>query len=237
MSTTILNICTNFIQRLVPQDCLLCGAYSGRAKLCVACHAALPYHTAANCPACAMPTLDAQLCGQCLKHPPPFIRTEAAFTYQFPLDRLVLALKYGHQLAIVSLLADALCVRVAEHALPDLLVPMPLHPNRLRQRGFNQAHEIARRMAQQLRLPVLENAATRMIDTAPQASLPLKQRRKNLHGAFACDSRVAGKRVAIVDDVMTSGSTLAALADALLKAGAAEVQCWVVARAVMQSHF
>ena len=184
-----------------------------------------------------MPALDGQLCGQCLKHPPPFNRTEAAFTYQFPLDRLVLALKYGHQLAIVSLLADALCVRVAEHALPDLLVPMPLHPNRLRERGFNQAHEIARRMAQRLRLPVLQNAATRVIDTAPQASLPLKQRRKNLRGAFACDSCVAGKRVAIVDDVMTSGSTLAALADALLKAGAVEVQCWVVARAVMQRHF
>jgi predicted amidophosphoribosyltransferase len=73
-----------------------------------------------------------------------------------------------------------------------------------------------------------------VIDTAPQASLPLKQRHKNLRGAFACDSRVAGKRVAIVDDVMTSGSTLAALAEALLKAGATEVQCWVVARAVMQ---
>ena len=233
----MLNICTNFMQRLLPQDCLLCGAYSGRAKLCPDCRADLPYHTAAGCPACAMPALDGHLCGQCLKHPPPFSRTEAAFTYAFPLDRLVLALKYGHQLAVVSLLADALCARVAGHALPDLLIPMPLHPNRLRERGFNQAHEIARHMAQQLCLPVWPNAATRVIDTAPQASLPLKQRRKNLRGAFACDTRVAGKRVAIIDDVMTSGSTLEALTEVLLKAGAVEVQCWVVARAVMQHNF
>jgi ComF family protein len=234
LTSTVLNICTNFIQHLLPQDCLLCGAYSGRAKLCKACHTDLPYHAASVCPTCAMPTPDHQLCGQCLKHPPPFSRTEAAFTYQFPLDRLVLALKYGHQLGVVSLLADALCARVTEQPLPDLLVPMPLHPNRLRQRGFNQAHEIARHMTRQLGVPLLTNAATRIIDTAPQASLPLKLRRKNLRDAFVCDRRVAGKRVAIVDDVMTSGSTLAALTEALLKAGAVEVQCWVVARAVQQ---
>ena len=233
MTRTALNICTNFIQRLLPQDCLLCGAYSGRAKLCKACYTDLPYHAASVCPACAIPTPDHQLCGQCLKQPPPFSRTEAAFTYQFPLDRLVLALKYGHQLGVVSLLADALCARVTEQPLPDLLVPMPLHPNRLRQRGFNQAHEIARHMTRQLGVPLLTNAATRIIDTAPQASLPLKLRRKNLRDAFVCTSHVAGKRVAIVDDVMTSGSTLAALTEALLKAGALEVQCWVVARAVM----
>jgi predicted amidophosphoribosyltransferase len=89
-------------------------------------------------------------------------------------------------------------------------------------------------MTRQLGVPLLTNAATRIIDTAPQASLPLKLRRKNLRDAFVCDRRVAGKRVAIVDDVMTSGSTLAALTEALLKAGAVEVQCWVVARAVQQ---
>lgn len=109
---------------------------------------------------------------------------------------------------------------------------MPLHRNRLRQRGFNQAQEIAREIARNLRLPILSHAAARIIDTPPQASLSLKARRNNLRGAFVCDAGVRGKRVAIVDDVMTSGSTLDALAEALLHAGVLEVQCWVAARAV-----
>lgn len=186
---------------------------------------------------CALPTPHGAICGHCLKRPPHFGSTRAAYTYAFPLDRLVQSLKYGHNLAVVSLLADELAAQAAKHPLPDVLIPMPLHPNRLRQRGFNQAHEIAQRIARILRLPVLPHATMRVIDTAPQASLPLKQRRNNLRGAFACEHNLQGKHVAIVDDVMTSGSTLDALAEALLKAGALEVQCWVVARAVMQRNF
>lgn len=217
---------------LLPQDCLLCGTFSARAKLCADCAAALPYHPQASCPVCALPTLDGAICGHCLKRPPHFASTRAAFTYAFPLDRLVQSLKYGHNLAVVSLLADTLATPAAGHSLPDALIPMPLHPNRLRERGFNQAQEIAQRIARTLRLPLLAHAATRVIDTAPQASLPLKARRKNLRGAFACDHSVHGKRVAIVDDVMTSGSTLDALGEVLLRAGALEVQCWVAARAL-----
>ena len=225
------------MRSILPQDCLLCGAFSGRAKICAGCAADLPCHPQACCPVCALPTLHGAICGHCLKRPPHFGSTRAAYTYAFPLDRLVQSLKYGHNLAVVSLLADTLATQAAKHPLPDALIPMPLHPNRLRQRGFNQAHEIAQRIARILRLPVLPQAAARVIDTAPQASLPLKQRRNNLRGAFACDHNLQGKRVAIVDDVMTSGSTLDALAEALLKAGALEVQCWVVARAVMQRNF
>jgi ComF family protein len=227
-----LNICTNFIQRLLPQDCLLCGAFSGRTKLCKNCADNLPYHPQASCPVCALPTLDSQVCGYCLKHAPHFTVTCAAFTYAFPLDRLVQSLKYSHNFALVSVLANALTVRAASLPLPDALIPMPLHPNRLRQRGFNQAHEIAQHIAGNLHLPVWPHAVTRILDTPPQASLPLKERRKNLRGAFACDNSIQGKRLAIVDDVMTSGSTLDALSEILLKGGAAEVQCWVVARAL-----
>ena len=220
------------MQTLLPQDCLLCGAFSGRAKLCAGCAADLPYHNQACCPVCALPTLHGERCGYCLKRAPHFAHTWVAFTYAFPLDRLVQSLKYGHNLAVVSLLADTLTMQTSSHLLPDVLIPMPLHPNRLRQRGFNQAHEIARHVARNLHLPVLPHAATRVIDTPPQASLPLKERRKNLRGAFACDRSIQGQRVAIVDDVMTSGSTLDALAETLLKAGALEVQCWVIARAL-----
>jgi len=219
---------------LLPQDCLLCGAFSGRAKLCAKCAGDLPHHPLACCPVCALPTLHGAVCGHCLKRAPHFGSIRAAFTYAFPLDRLVQSLKYGHNLAVVSLLADALTTQAAGHPLPDALIPMPLHPNRLRQRGFNQAHEIAQRIARNLCLPVLPHAATRVIDTPPQASLPLQERRKNLRGAFACDRSIQGQRVAIVDDVMTSGSTLDALAETLLKAGALDVQCWVVARALQR---
>lgn len=222
------------MQSLLPQDCLLCGTFAGRAKLCTACAAELPHHPEVCCRICALPTLDGAVCGHCLKHAPHFSRTVAAYTYAFPLDRLVQSLKYSHKFAVVSLLADTLAAQAAHHPLPDALIPMPLHPNRLRQRGFNQAQEIARHLARQLALPLLPYAATRMLDTAPQASLPLRERRKNLRGAFACDGSVAGRRVAIVDDVMTSGSTLDALAAALLKAGAVEVHCWVVARTVVK---
>ncbi|WP_413438388.1 double zinc ribbon domain-containing protein [Sulfuriferula sp. GW1] len=220
------------MQTLLPQDCLLCGAFSGRAKLCAGCAADLPYHNQACCPVCALPTLDGKVCGHCLKRAPHFAHTWAAFTYAFPLDRLVQSLKYSHNFAVVSLLADSLAMQVKGKPLPDALIPMPLHPNRLRQRGFNQAHEIARHVAHNLHLPVLPHAASRVIDTPPQTSLPLKERRKNLRGAFACDPSIRGKRVAIVDDVMTSGSTLDTLAETLLKAGALEVQCWVIARAL-----
>ena len=219
---------------LLPQDCLLCGAFSGRAKLCAKCAADLPHHPLTCCPVCALPTLHGAVCGHCLKRAPHFASIRAAFTYAFPLDRLVQSLKYGQNLAVVSLLADTLTTQTAGHPLPDALIPMPLHPNRLRQRGFNQAHEIAQRIARNLCLPVLPHVATRVIDTPSQASLPLQERRKNLRGAFACDSSIQGRRVAIVDDVMTSGSTLDALAETLLKAGALEVQCWVVARALQR---
>lgn len=216
----------------MPQDCLLCGAFSGHSKLCLKCADELPWHPQSCCPVCALPTLDAQVCGHCLQRAPHFAGTCTAFTYAFPLDRLVQSLKYSHNFAIVSVLADALASRATSLPLPNALIPMPLHANRLRQRGFNQAYEIARHIAGNLHLPVWPHAATRILDTPPQTSLPLKERRKNLRGAFACDSRIRGKHLAIVDDVMTSGSTLDALAETLLKGGAAEVQCWVVARAL-----
>jgi ComF family protein len=119
--------------------------------------------------------------------------------------------------------------------LPDLLLPMPLHPARLKERGFNQALELARILAPQCRLPLDRDACRRIRDTPPQATLPLKARRKNLRGAFnASTEQVCSKRIGIVDDVMTSGSSLNELAATLKKAGAVEVECWVMARALQR---
>ena len=147
---------------------------------------------------------------------------------------LIQALKYGQRLEVNSALAQLWLERALPSPLPDLLVPMPLHPTRLKERGFNQALELARILAPPCKLLLARDACQRIRATPPQASLPLKDRRKNLRGAFAARAdEVAGKRIAIVDDVMTSGSSLNELAATLKQAGAVEVECWVMARALL----
>lgn len=220
------------LRQLLPaQPCLLCGAPSRHGIWCPACDAALPALDAApSCPRCALPTPDGSLCGRCLKRPPAFDRTVAAFAYAFPLDKLVQALKYGEQLALAKALAERLAARIAHR--PDLVLPMPLHPARLRARGYNQSLELARHLAGRLELPLLADGAQRIRDTTPQSSLPWKARKRNVRNAFACGASLHGLHVAIVDDVMTSGATLDELARTLRRAGAQEISVWVVARTV-----
>ncbi len=223
-----LNICVK-IRRLLPeQPCLLCGTPAQAAAWCAACDSALPYLHSAHCPVCALPTWDGAICGHCLRHPPHFKRTVAAYAYAFPLDKLVLAFKYGEKLHLANSLGDRLaqCVVVR----PDCLVAMPLHPARLRERGFNQSLQLARRIGQQLDLPVLPFACQRVRNTPSQSTLPWKERSKNMRKAFSCSADVAGKHIAVVDDVMTTGATLNELSLVLLNAGASEVSVWVVAR-------
>jgi ComF family protein len=140
----------------------------------------------------------------------------------------VLALKYGEKLHLAKQMGDRLAQRVSVR--PDCLVAMPLHPKRLRERGFNQSLQLARHIAQRLDLPLLATACQRVRNTPSQSTLPWKERGKNMRKAFSCSAEVAGKHVAVVDDVMTTGATLNELALALLNAGASEVSVWVVAR-------
>jgi ComF family protein len=217
------------IQRLLPaQPCVLCGGPSESGCWCAACDAALPYLNAAHCPVCALPTPEGNVCGQCLTSSPHFARTVAAFAYAFPVDRLVQALKFRERLILARHLADTLVQRV--EVRPDYIAPMPLHPAKLRERGFNQSLELARRVASMLGVPLLVHACQRVRDTPPQSTLNWKERDKNVRKAFACTQDLSGKHVAIVDDVMTSGASLNELALALRRAGAREVSAWVVAR-------
>lgn len=179
---------------------------------------------------CALPTVAGSICGACLKHPPAFKRTLAAFGYVFPIDALIHAYKYGGNLTLLGLLAEPLAARAMEHALPDLIIPMPLHPARLQERGFNQAREIAAALSRRLAVPLAAQACRRIRDTPPQAALKLKERAANLRGAFVCDLPLHGKRVVLIDDVMTSGASLDALAQAVRRQGAGGVETWVVAR-------
>jgi ComF family protein len=230
LSHHLLNIGTKFTRLLPGQPCLLCGAHSLVGLCCAACDAELPRLTEAHCPICALPTLGGSVCGECLKHPLQFDRTVAAFSYNFPLDKLIQALKYRDHLILVNYLADALSEYITARA--DFIVALPLHPVRLRERGFNQSLLLARRVSYRTGIPLLPDFCERVRNTPPQSSLPWKERDKNMRLAFFCkpDADVSGKHVAVVDDVMTTGASIGELARALKQAGAREVSAWVVAR-------
>lgn len=185
---------------------------------------------AAVCPQCAMPSPGGEICGACLKHPPAFGRTLAVYAYAFPLDVLIQQCKYAGAIHLTGFFADQLTLCLAAETKLDYLLPMPLHPARLADRGFNQAAEIARRLSAHLGIPWLPEACQRVRNTPSQAGLDLKTRQRNLRGAFACDVDLSGKRVALIDDVITSGSSLNELTRVVRKAGAVEIQAWVVAR-------
>jgi ComF family protein len=213
------------------QDCPLCGSESGVELLCPACAEdlpALPEH----CPRCALPAPGGSVCGGCLAAPPHFDATTALWLYEFPCDRLVQALKYRAWLPLAAFFAGRLASRLPSAA--GLLMPMPLHRNRLAERGFNQALQIARGLAKRSGLALEARAARRIRDTTPQTGLPYEEREKNVRGAFACGLDLSGKRVAVVDDVMTTGATLNELARVLKLAGATRVENLVIARSVLR---
>jgi ComF family protein len=227
-----IDICLNFARRIGSQPCLLCSAGSRSGLLCPGCLADLPILPAPRCPQCALPTPHGETCGACLKQPPAFTKSESVYRYAHPLDSLVHALKYRGELAVARFFAEQLAERIGDTPRPDLMIPMPLHANRLRERGFNQAALIAVHLGRLLNLTILNNACRRIRDTPPQVELPLTARRKNLRAAFACDIDLAGRRVALVDDVMTTGASLDELAREVRRAGAAEIHAWTLARAV-----
>ena len=197
---------------------------------CAACDAAMPYLDAPHCPVCALPTPTGEVCGSCLKQPPLFEQTTAVFGYTFPVDKLIQGMKYGEQLASAHAFAEKLAQRTDKNDLPDYVIAMPLHPAKLRDRGFNQSVLIAATIARELKLRLLLSACRRVRDTPPQSALPWKERKKNMRDAFCCDADLTGKSVALVDDVLTTGASLNALAEALLKRGAGKISAWVIAR-------
>jgi len=213
MLAALLNSCARSAHAWAGQDCLLCGEESGRELLCAACIAELPA-LPESCPRCALPSPAAAVCGSCLNHPPHFDAT----------------LKYRARLALAGFFARNLASRPIPEV--DLIVPMPLHPKRLAERGFNQALEIARGFARHLGRPIEPRGVLRVKDTPPQTELPYEERAKNVRGAFLCKLDLSGASVAVLDDVMTTGATLNELARALKRAGATRVENFVIARTV-----
>ena len=218
-------------EALLPARCLVCGERGASTQdLCVHCRAALPWNRSA-CTLCALPlTGGMPACGACLQRPPPFGASRAVFRYAFPLDRLLPRFKFHGDLAAGRLLVQLMAEHLADAPRPLALVPVPLHPARLRQRGYDQALELARPLAHRLDLPLCADRLRRRRATAAQTRLDARARHRNVRDAFEMAGPIPA-HVALVDDVMTTGATLAECARVLGQAGVARVDVWVVARA------
>lgn len=217
-----------------PTLCVLCGSTGqpGR-ELCRDCERDLPIIDI-SCRQCGAPLPVPGLCGRCQHHPPAFAQTVAVFHYLPPLDDLVKRIKFKGDLHLARLLGELMAERLdaSNTLLPDVIMPVPLHARRLRERGFNQALELARPIAKRLSLPLSWRQVIRIRATDPQSDLPAKLRSKNVKGAFALSSAFRARHVAIMDDVMTTGHTVNELALLLRRNGATYISVWVCARAV-----
>jgi ComF family protein len=219
-------------RRAWPAHCLACGGRgAGGRDLCAACHCGLPWLRSA-CPRCALPLpTPGSVCGECLRDPPPLDAIHAAFLYAPPLDRLLPRFKFHGDLAAGRLLAALMCETAPSMPNDAVIVPIPLHRKRLRQRGYDQALELAKPLAAACGFPLRDDLLHRARATAAQSRLHADQRKRNLRNAFEVDSELAlPSCVVLVDDVMTTGATLHAAAKALRKAGVARVEAWVCAR-------
>lgn len=231
----MLNNRLNFKQTLLPQQCLLCGSTANETGLCSPCWDDLPFSPDHVCPVCAADSPTQEVCGACLKDTPAFDHTVAAMRYQFPVGAMMQRFKYGGHLTTGKLLGLILASKLNQHSLPDIMTAMPLHLERLRERGYNQALEIAKEIASYHPVKLSPQLCQRTRATPQQAGLSQEDRKKNLRGAFQCDADLTGLHIAIVDDVLTSGASLHELAKTLKKAGATRVTCWVVARTIKYS--
>jgi len=221
------------LDELLPSTCTLCGGKS-RDALCATCSNNYSDRHTARCTCCAirLPELSHSLqCGNCLARPPAFDLTFAASDYAPPIDQLLQALKFHAKLPLAKAFGRLLSeLPVPPHA--DLIIAVPLSLERLAERGFNQSLEIARTLAHHWKLPLATNVCLRVKHTQTQASLPMHQRRVNMRNVFAIQNSplIIGKRILLVDDVMTTGHTLNELAHCLKRHGASHVTNFVVAR-------
>ena len=223
---------------LLPASCVLCSrAGVGGRDLCSGCAAELPYMKS-SCVRCAIPLPQLGTCGRCQQSAPSFDSAYATFSYQPPIAQLIQGLKFNGRLYNARLLGELMVENLSSQRveLPDVLVPVPLHAARLRERGFNQALELARPIAKNLAVPLVAGCCRRVRSTSAQTGLDAKARRRNLRDAFELVRHVNGTHVAIVDDVMTTGSTVEVLASTLKQAGVKRVDVWLCARAALRGQ-
>ena len=224
-----------FETSLLPSLCAVCHAW-GAQRVCVDCIARFAPHVA-RCPGCALEVpVGTGRCGTCLTDPPPFAASVAAVDYSHPWDGLIARFKFHAALDLAPALSARLLAAIqrGQAPQPSLLLPVPLSPQRLRERGYNQAWELAQQLGRALHCSADARLLLRVKDGPHQLAFPREQRAANVRGAFAVEpmrfSELRGRSVALVDDVMTSGATATEATRVLLQAGAASVQVWVVGR-------
>jgi ComF family protein len=226
---------------VLPNLCALCGNLSHKT-LCAGCDEAYWNESRLRCTVCAVPLPATRRaahpryrCADCIAEPPPFDATFALADYRAPLDTLAVGLKFRARLMLGREFAQRLA-RLARDAWqdqsdwPDVIAPVPLAGQRLKERGYNQAWQIARPLARALQVRSDATLLRRLIHTAPQSRLDLDARRLNVGRAFMAAQAVRGLHVGVVDDVMTTGATLEALARTLKAAGARRVTNFVALR-------
>jgi ComF family protein len=219
-----------------PPSCLLCGsAGAAEIDLCGACAADLLRNDPA-CAVCAEPLAanggGKLVCGECLRDPPAFSSSFVPYRYAYPLDHLVRGLKFRNELACGRVLGELFsqCLLAHGGSLPEAIVPVPLASRRYRERGYNQASELALAIRRVTGVAVRSGVVIRQRETAEQAGLNRKARRRNVRSAFTAVAPVHARSVAILDDVVTTGSTVRELATVLLEAGAEQIAVWAIAR-------
>lgn len=215
----------NLFRQIFPLRCAYCGAAG--VEVCADCRNDLPWNRLA-CPGCARPQSHDARCGRCADQPPPYDAAWTAFVLGTPVQQGIHGLKYRGRLIEAARLGRLIAPQLPSR--PDLIIAVPLHRWRLMRRGYNQAGELARELGRLSGIPADPRAARRLRATPDQIGLSAAERRRNLKGAFLIERDLAGLRVAVLDDVMTTGATLAELARACRAAGAVRVEAWALAR-------
>lgn len=234
----IRNQLTGLYSKLLTTPCLLCGKHHHDRYLCIDCESSLPkIHS--PCPRCALPSQENSLCGQCLKQAPYRDQTTCVYIYRDHLARLITGFKFHNQLFLSRFFAQQLAKQrlLTQQKLPQLLLPIPLHTRRLRQRGYNQANELVKELSQLLSIPFDNQSLTRTKDTSPQTSLSFSQRKKNLKQAFAVKNNGLPHHIALIDDVLTTGHTAETAIKVLKSTGVKTVELWTIARTIRHDSF
>ena len=212
---------------LLPKLCLLCQRYAEN-YFCSQCRLELP-QLKPGCYVCG--NEGPSLCGRCLASPPYFDRTTAAIKYADPITNLITQFKFNEKLNYLTGLSHLLLEKIKSRPqLPELLIPVPLHKNRIKHRGFNQALLLAKKIGKELNIPVDYSSIKRIKNTTPQSQLPAKQRDKNIRGAFAATQLIPAKHIALVDDVITTGNTVNELARTIKQQQDCYIEVWALAR-------
>ncbi|MEE9303752.1 MAG: ComF family protein [Thiotrichaceae bacterium] len=217
--------------------CILCHANTQQALcLCTNCLNDLP--SIKNCCSQCGNTLPAEvadLCGSCQANPPPIDKTFSLFHYKTPIDHLIKQLKFKHSFVTADLLGKLMAEAIIQRGitLPEAIIPTPLHYKRLRMRGYNQSIEIAKPLAKHLKLPLLNTDLIRNKHIRPQTECSAKERRRNLRNNFICRTPLSYATIAVVDDVITTGTTVNEIAKTLKKKGVKEVYAWSCAHSSM----